>query len=58
MFCVFRRIGDGIGTVGHYSRSLSDEWDAQKDILCDTFGAISSASLFLFYSKRRMYLQA
>ena len=27
--------------------SQGDEWDAQKDILCDTFGAVCSATLFL-----------
>ena len=30
--------------------SQGDEWDAQKDILCDTFGAVCSAVLFLFFN--------
>ena len=28
--------------------SQGDAWDAQKDILCDTLGALCAATLFLF----------
>jgi hypothetical protein len=32
--------------------SQGDVWDAQKDILCDTLGAICSSTLFLLREKR------
>lgn len=31
--------------------SQGDEWDAQKDILCDTFGAVCSGSFFLLLNR-------
>lgn len=31
--------------------SQGDEWDAQKDILCDTFGAVCSVLLFLLFNR-------
>ena len=34
--------------------SQGDEWDAQKDILCDTFGTICSTSLFLMCNDKKM----
>ena len=33
--------------------SQGDLWDAQKDILCDTLGAICASMLFLIDVKRR-----
>ena len=36
------------GTAGAaFLGSQGDEWDAQKDILCDTLGALCAAALFL-----------
>ena len=32
--------------------SQGDVWDAQKDILCDTLGALCSSTLFLLREKR------
>ena len=32
--------------------SQGDVWDAQKDILCDTLGAICSSGLFLWCDRR------
>ena len=32
--------------------SQGDVWDAQKDILCDTLGALCAATLFLLREKR------
>ena len=32
--------------------SQGDAWDAQKDILCDTLGALCAATLFLLREKR------
>ena len=37
---------DGGDAGAAFLGSQGDEWDAQKDILCDTFGAVCSASLF------------
>ena len=31
--------------------SQGDEWDAQKDILCDTLGAVCSAALFMVLNR-------
>ena len=39
---------DGGEAGAAFLGSQGDEWDAQKDILCDTFGAVCSAVLFLF----------
>ena len=33
--------------------SQGDEWDAQKDILCDTLGATCSTALFLCRGKAK-----
>ena len=33
--------------------SQGDPWDAQKDILCDTLGALTAAALFLIAARRR-----
>ena len=38
--------------VSAFLGSQGDAWDAQKDILCDTLGAICSATLFLCREKR------
>ena len=38
---------DGGEAGAAFLGSQGDEWDAQKDILCDTFGAICSTALFL-----------
>ena len=32
--------------------SQGDEWDAQKDILCDTLGALCSAALFMVLNRK------
>ena len=32
--------------------SQGDVWDAQKDILCDTLGALCASTLFLFRERR------
>ena len=37
--------GDEAGAA--FLGSQGDEWDAQKDILCDAFGAVCSSTLFL-----------
>ena len=41
---------DGGEAGAAFLGSQGDEWDAQKDILCDTFGAVCSAVLFLFFN--------
>ena len=46
---------DGGEAGAAFLGSQGDEWDAQKDILCDTFGAVGSAILFLFFNERKMY---
>ena len=38
---------DGGEAGAAFLGSQGDEWDAQKDILCDTFGAVCSSVLFL-----------
>ena len=40
---------DGGEAGAAFLGSQGDEWDAQKDILCDTFGAICSSVLFLMW---------
>ena len=39
---------DGGEAGATFLGSQGDEWDAQKDILCDTLGAICSSGLFLW----------
>ena len=42
------------GDVGAaFLGSQGDVWDAQKDILCDTLGALCATALFLLGTKRR-----
>ena len=43
---------DGGEAGAAFLGSQGDVWDAQKDILCDTLGAICSATLFLCREKR------
>jgi putative membrane protein len=38
---------DGGEAGAAFLGSQGDEWDAQKDILCDTLGAVCSAALFM-----------
>ena len=38
---------DGGEAGAAFLGSQGDEWDAQKDILCDAFGAVCSSTLFL-----------
>ena len=42
---------DGGEAGAAFLGSQGDEWDAQKDILCDTFGAVCSVSLFLSFNR-------
>ena len=42
---------DGGEAGAAFLGSQGDEWDAQKDILCDTFGAVCSASLFALLNR-------
>ena len=44
---------DGGNTGAAFLGSQGDIWDAQKDILCDTLGALCAATLFLLGAKRR-----
>ena len=44
---------DGGDAGAAFLGSQGDEWDAQKDILCDTLGAICSMALFLGRQKGR-----
>ena len=46
---------DGGEAGAAFLGSQGDEWDAQKDILCDTLGAVCSAMLFLFFNERKVY---
>ena len=43
---------DGGEAGAAFLGSQGDVWDAQKDILCDTFGAICSSGLFLWCDRR------
>ena len=43
---------DGGEAGAAFLGSQGDEWDAQKDILCDTLGAICSTALFLCREKK------
>ena len=38
--------------VSAFLGSQGDAWDAQKDILCDTLGALCAVTLFLLREKR------
>ena len=38
--------------VSAFLGSQGDAWDAQKDILCDTLGALCASTLFLLREKR------
>ena len=42
---------DGGEAGAAFLGSQGDEWDAQKDILYDTFGAVCSAVLLLFFNR-------
>ena len=42
---------DGGAAGAAFLGSQGDEWDAQKDILCDTLGAVCSALLFLLLNR-------
>ena len=42
---------DGGAAGAAFLGSQGDEWDAQKDILCDTLGALCSALLFLLLNR-------
>ena len=44
---------DGGDAGAAFLGSQGDVWDAQKDILCDTLGALCAAVLFLLGAKRR-----
>ena len=43
---------DGGDAGAAFLGSQGDVWDAQKDILCDTLGALCAATLFLLREKR------
>ena len=43
---------DGGEAGAAFLGSQGDEWDAQKDILCDTLGAVCSAALFMILNRR------
>ncbi len=43
---------DGGGASVAFLGSRGDEWDAQKDILCDTLGALCASSAFLWCVNR------
>jgi len=45
-------LGEEINHSGSYIGSQGDIWDAQKDILMDTLGAIFSLSIFSFMNKK------
>ena len=42
---------DGGEAGAAFLGSQGDEWDAQKDILCDTFGAVCAVALLLVFSR-------
>ncbi len=44
---------DGGEAGAAFLGSQGDEWDAQKDILCDTLGALCSAGLFMLLGRNR-----
>lgn len=43
---------DGGEAGAAFLGSQGDEWDAQKDILCDTLGAVCSATLFMVLNRK------
>jgi len=43
---------DGGEAGAAFLGSQGDEWDAQKDILCDTLGALCSAALFIVLNRK------
>ena len=43
---------DGGEAGAAFLGSQGDEWDAQKDILCDTLGAVCSAALFMVLNRK------
>ena len=43
---------DGGAAGAAFLGSQGDEWDAQKDILCDTLGAVCSATLFMVLNRK------
>ena len=43
---------DGGAAGAAFLGSQGDEWDAQKDILCDTLGAVCSAALFMVLNRK------
>ena len=43
---------DGGDAGAAFLGSQGDVWDAQKDILCDTLGALCAVTLFLLREKR------
>ena len=43
---------DGGAAGAAFLGSQGDEWDAQKDILCDTLGALCSAALFMVLNRK------
>ena len=43
---------DGGNVGAAFLGSQGDEWDAQKDILCDTLGALCASVLFMIFSKK------
>ena len=43
---------DGGEAGAAFLGSQGDEWDAQKDILCDTLGALCSAALFMALNRK------
>ena len=45
---IVRVLDAEIARIAAFLGSQGDEWDAQKDILCDTLGAICSSGLFLW----------
>ena len=44
---------DGGDAGAAFLGSQGDVWDAQKDILCDTLGALYASTLFLLVAKRK-----
>ena len=48
---LYAAIDDGAAGAA-FLGSQGDEWDAQKDILCDTLGALCSAALFMVLNRK------
>ena len=49
--CIYAEVEGGAAGAA-FLGSQGDVWDAQKDILCDTLGAICSSGLFLWRVRR------